>query len=181
MTMGSASPNLNGTAATRTNALGVGTTYTYGACNAMLPTATSKTVNSVTLTTGATWDCNMGKLLSSTDVNSNTAHFTYDLLGRPASQEDPASLYTLSESYPSATSSTLTDSTYFTTTTTVDGLGRPIRSQTTDGASYDTVTTYRSYNGAPNFYVETSEPCLTTLGADCALSGANAYDHYNFI
>jgi hypothetical protein len=54
-----------------------------GGCDALLPSGTSKTVNSVTLTTGATLESNMGKLMSSRDSNSNTSTFTYDLLGRP--------------------------------------------------------------------------------------------------
>jgi RHS repeat-associated protein len=160
----------NGTVATTTNPLGLVTTYTYtGGCNGLLPTATSATLGSTTLTTGATWDCNMGKLMSSIDENSHTSNFTYDLFGRPYSQTDPSGLYELDERYPSATSSTLTDSTYFTTTNTVDGLGRPIRSQTTDGASYDTVSSAYAFTTGtnPQFQVSTSQPCIATLGADC--------------
>jgi YD repeat-containing protein len=163
--------NSNGTPQYVRNSLGTQTNYSYaatgsGGCNAILPTGTSVTVGSATLSTGATWDCNMGKLLSATDANSHTSNFTYDLLGRPLSQQDPANLYTLTESYPSATSSTLTDSTYFTTTLTVDGLGRPIRSQTTDGASYDTASTAYAFTTGtnPQWQVSASQPCIATLG-----------------
>ena len=185
LTVRTSAGNANGTDQYVTNSLGLTTNYSYaatgsGGCNALLPTGTSTTFpTGDVLTTGQTWDCNMGKLLSSTDENSNTSQFTYDLLGRPASQTDPLG-YAVGETYPSATTATMSDP-YRTTRFTVDGLGRTIRSQTTDGSSYDTVTTYRSFNGAPNFYVETSQPCLTTLGADCALAGSLAYDHYNFV
>jgi RHS repeat-associated protein len=164
-----ATANPNGTTNTSTNSTGAVTTYSYagtGGCNAILPTGTSVTVNSVTMTTSATWDCNMGKLLTSTDANSNQAIFTYDLLGRPHSQEDPANVYTLTETYPSQTTQQITDSTYFTTTNTVDGLGRLVRSQKTDGASYDTVSTGYAYNGT-QFRISASQPCITTLNADC--------------
>lgn len=161
----SASPNTNGTAASSTSPLGITTTYSYADCNAMLPTGSSKTVNGVTLTTGASWDCNMGKLISSTDANTNTSNFTYDELGRPHSQADPLT-YTLTEDYPSATTNTLTDSTYFTTTTEVNGLGRPIRSQTTDGASYDTVSSAYAFSGT-QWQISKSQPCIAALNADC--------------
>jgi RHS repeat-associated protein len=174
---GQATPNPNGTAATTTNATGAVTTYSYaatgsGGCNAILPTGTSVTVNSVTMTTGTTWDCNMGKMLSFYDANGSSTskyQYTYDLLGRPFSQADPLS-YTLSERYPSATTSTVSDTTYFTTTTTVDGLGRPIRSQKTDGTSYDTVSTSYGFTANSNtqFEIQSSQPCIvTTLGSDC--------------
>lgn len=171
----SATPNPNGTVASSTDPNTQLTNYTYaptgsGGCNALLLTGTSMTVNpgTTTLTTGKTWDCNMGKLLTSTDANSNQSTFTYDLLGRPASQEDPL-LYTLSETYPTATTEHTTDSTYFTTINTVDGLARPIRSLRTDGTNYDTVTTSYGFTANSNtqFEIQSSQPCVVAINVDC--------------
>ena len=172
----SATPNTNGTVASSTAPNTQVTNYTYaatgsGGCNGMLLTGTSLTVKPTgitPLTTGKTWDCNMGKLLTSTDANNNQSTFTYDLLGRPASQKDPLT-YTLSETYPTATTEQTTDSTYFTTINTVDGLARPIRSQRTDGTNYDTVTTSYGFTANSNtqFEIQSSQPCIVAINADC--------------
>jgi YD repeat-containing protein len=161
--------NPNGTVRTSTNPTGAVTTYTYaatgsGGCNAILPTGTSTPTVGVTLTTAATWDCNGGKLLTSTDVNGNASQFTYDLLFRPASQTDPTT-YAVNESYPTNTTATISDP-FVSTTTRVDGLGRPIRMQTTDGASYDTVSSAYAFSGT-QFQTSVSQPCIAALNADC--------------
>ena len=165
--------NGNGTVANLTSPLGQFYSYTYATtasglgCNSILPTGSSFTLGSATVTTSKTWDCNMGKLLTSTDANNNQSTFTYDLLGRPLSQKDPTT-YEVDESYPSATTYTVGDS-FATTTTTVDGLGRPIRSQKTDGASYDTVSTAYAFTTGtnPQFQTSFSQPCIAALNADC--------------
>jgi hypothetical protein len=163
----SAAPNANGTVASSTSPLGQVTTYSYaGGCNNLLPTGTSTTVNGVLLTSGAAWDCNGGKLLSSTDTNGGVSHFTYDLLFRPGSQAD-STTYETDELY-TQTTAQVSDP-YVTTTTKVDGLGRTISTQTTDGASYDTIsTTYGFTTGSnPQFQISTSQPCIAALNANC--------------
>jgi YD repeat-containing protein len=164
-----ASANANGTPAWTQNALGTKTFYGYaatgsGGCNALLPTSTSTTVGTTTLSTGATWDCNGGKLLTATDANNNTSQFTYDMLFRPTSQTDPTT-YQVAEFYGAPTTVTVSDP-YVSTINTVDGLGRPIRTQTTDGANYDTVSTSYAFNGT-QFQVSNSQPCLVAINTDC--------------
>jgi YD repeat-containing protein len=172
ITMGSATANTNGTVNTATSPSGAVTTYSYaatgsGGCNGILPTGTS-TSGAILLTTSATWDCNMGKLLTSTDANSNQATFTYDLMGRGHTQTDLGGTYTITENFPSATTETIADP-YVTTTLTVDGLSRLIRSQTTDSTSYDTVSSAYAFNGT-QWRISTSQPCITTVGSDCTKS-----------
>jgi RHS repeat-associated protein len=159
-------PNANGTVHTSTNPAGAVTTYSYTACNGLLLTGTSTVFSTGdVLTTGATWDCNMGKLMSSTDENSNTSNLTYDLLGRSHTQTDPSGNYTLTEEHPTNVTETISDP-FISTTVRVDGLGRPIRTQTTDGASYDTVSSAYAFSGT-QFQVSTSQPCIVGLNADC--------------
>lgn len=168
-----ASANGNGTVRQQYNSLGTPTSYSYANCNGMLPTGASVTVGTAVLTTGATWDCNMGKLLTSTDENSNSSQFTYDLLGRPASQQDPIG-YLVSESYPTALTSTQGDS-FATTTTTVGDLGRVNRVQTTDISGYDTTSFRYAFNGT-QWQVSASQPCIAALNADCPLNHFNIVD-----
>jgi YD repeat-containing protein len=164
--------NPNGTVRTSTNPTGAVTTYTYaatgsGGCNAILPTETSTPTVGVTLTTEATWDCNGGKLLSATDENGDSLHssqFTYDLLFRPFSQTDPMG-YAVNENYLTNTTATISDP-FVSTTIKVDGLGRQTRTQTTDGASYDTISSAYAFSGT-QFQTSVSQPCIAALNADC--------------
>jgi YD repeat-containing protein len=164
--------NPNGTVRTSTNPTGAVTTYTYaatgsGGCNAILPTETSTPTVGVTLTTEATWDCNGGKLLSATDENGDSLHssqFTYDLLFRPFSQTDPTT-YAVNENYLTNTTATISDP-FVSTTIKVDGLGRQTRTQTTDGASYDTISSAYAFSGT-QFQTSVSQPCIAALNADC--------------
>lgn len=162
----SASPNTNGTVASSTNALGKSTTYSYGDCNGMLPTNSTTLMagGAYSLFTDTTWDCNGGKLMSFDD---NNASFTYgyDLLFRPTSQRDNSNGYEVDESYLAPTVTQVTDS-YVSTLLTVDGLGRRIRSQATDGSNYDTVTTSYGFNGT-QFQTSLSEPCIVGINSDC--------------
>jgi RHS repeat-associated protein len=167
-----ASANSNGTVHQRFNSVGTPTTYSYaatgsGGCNGLLQTGTSTNIGGVTLTTANTWDCNGGKLLSFTDENGNASQYTYDLLFRPSTQTDPIT-YEVTETYPTATTSTVSDG-FFTTTATVDALGRPIRTQKTDGSSYDTISTAYGFtaNNNTQFQTSASQPCIVALNADC--------------
>jgi YD repeat-containing protein len=178
-----ATPNANGTVATSTDVNGQLTTYSYaatgsGGCNSLLLTGTSTTVNGVALTSGRTWDCNGGVVLSATDANGNQSTTTYDSMFRVTSATDPL-LFTVNKSYTatSATSSwSFGNGAYSSSTTaTVDGLGRSIRTQTTHGSSYDTESTgYVAANPYP--YTESEQPCLTSLGQDCAFSSYHYVD-----
>ena len=165
-----ASANANGTPAYTINAMGTRTDYGYaatggGGCNLMLPTSTGTTVGTTTFGILATWDCNMGKLLTSTDANGNQSTFTYDLLGRPLSQTDPTT-YAVSEYYGIAPTVVQVSDAYVTTLGTVDGLGRPIRSQKTDCSNYDTITTAYGFNGT-QFQTSFSQPCIVAINIDC--------------
>lgn len=173
----SATPNSNGTVATSTTLNGQITNYSYaatgsGGCNALLLTGTSTTVNGVNLTTGQTWDCNGAVILSKTDSNSNTAHYSYDELFRIGSSSDMAG-FTTNAMY-TATTITTTN-TYLDNILTVDGLGRPILSQTADGSQYDTVSTSYSWVG-PNRTIGKSYPCPTSLGGGCTINNNETID-----
>jgi RHS repeat-associated protein len=164
-----ATPNVNGTVNTITSPTGALTAYFYdatgsGGCNTLLPTRKTTSFGNERIIDSATWDCNGGRVLSSTDVNGGVSHFTYDPLFRPLSQSDPTT-YEIDESYPTATTATVSDP-YISTTVKVDGLGRTIRTQTTDGASYDTVSAGYGFNGT-QFQTSSSQPCLVGLNVDC--------------
>lgn len=183
ITVRSASANANGTPAYVTNSMGTTTYYGYaatgaGGCNLILPTATSTTIGTSTLTTSATWDCNGGKLLSSTDENGNATHRTYDVLFRPISVTDPLT-FAINTSY-TATATTSTWSipnASSSTTTTVDSIGRPILTQTMDDGwgSYDTVSQSYGFNGT-KWQTGVSEPCLAALGAGCPINHLKQVD-----
>ncbi len=78
------------------------TSYTYGACGNSLPTFVSSPLS---LSTGATWNCSGGVLLTSTDVNANTTTYTYNDANywRITSTTDPL-LNVTTQSYPTQSS-----------------------------------------------------------------------------
>ena len=161
----SATYGSNGTISTFTDIRGVVSSYAYngtGGCNGLLPT--SLTVGE--LTASEQWNCNGGVLTQTTDFNGNpTSHVYNDPLWRVSSVTDALGnvtniTYTTTSvegklSFGSSTQDTIT---------TVDGLGRTIRTQTKHGSAYDTVTT--KYTPAAGT-VSVSIPCSAPLNGDC--------------
>ena len=150
-------------------------TYTYGACNTAFPTQ----IAGGDLTTYKTWNCDGGVPLTATDVNGKVTIYGYvgpppnntpDPFWRQSSVTDTFgniayTVYgqnTLESSF--SFGSSVDD-----TITTIDGLGRPIRSQHRQGPSasnYDTVSMTYGFSG--NYATTTSSvPCSKTLGIDC--------------
>ena len=135
----SASFNSNGTIQTATDANTGVTTYGYdGSCNSLVPTSTTfPTVNSVTLKTSQTWDCNGGVVTSTTDSNTpaNVTHYYYsDPLWRQTEIDYPdagetKTTYNDTASPPNIQVNRLMDSAshWLTTQTNLDGVGRPIQ------------------------------------------------------
>jgi YD repeat-containing protein len=68
------SNNANGTVHIATDARGVQTTYTYGACNGMYVTNIS---HPLSISESMNWDCNGGAVISATDANSKTTTYSY--------------------------------------------------------------------------------------------------------
>ena len=168
-------PNPNGTVASSTDPSGMQTTYSYaatgsGGCNGLLLTGTSATPNTGdTLTTSTSWDCNEGVVLSKTDANGKSITTSYDAMARRLSVQDESGYLTsLSYTGSSVMSSSASDTFSTSTTTTVDGLGRSILAQTTDGSSYDSASKTYSFSG-PDRTVGSAEPCSQPLGNGCAI------------
>ena len=168
-------PNPNGTVASSTDPSGMQTTYSYaatgsGGCNGLLLTGTSATPNTGdTLTTSTSWDCNEGVVLSKTDANGKSITTSYDAMARRLSVQDESGYLTsLSYTGSSVMSSSAFDTFSTSTTTTVDGLGRSILAQTTDGSSYDSASKTYSFSG-PDRTVGSAEPCSQPLGNGCAI------------
>ena len=168
----SATPNTNGTVATSTAPNGQVTNYSYaatgsGGCNGLLLTGTSTTVNSVNLTTGKTWDCNGGVVLTTTDPNGNGTVKQYDSMFRPTLYQDQTGYQTAfayasnySQAYSSFTGVKHDVIEY------VDGLGRVVNHQVQQGpnsSNFDTVSTAYQWNGT-NFQTTTSAACTQILG-----------------
>ena len=175
------SSNGNGTIATKTDPSGLITTYHYdGSCNDIEPT--SFTYNATTLQTSQTWDvdggsnkpCNGGVVLSQTGLDGNPSSQTFnDPLWRKNSTTDQNSqtvqtAYTLT----SVSTSTAFNNATLEHVTTLDGIGRPILSQTYQGSSgsgYDTVrTTYDALGRVQN--VTSPFTCSTVGSASCTSS-----------
>jgi len=159
----------NGTVNTTTAANGLVTTYGYAnGCNGLLPTSTSTTVaTGDVLTSSKTWDCNMALVMGTVDANSNTTSTTYDSLGRPTSYTDQMGAET-NATYASNSVTVTPEYDSESHISTVDGLGRGIRSQAADfNSQYDTSSNTYGWVG-PNFVVGSSLPCFAALNADCA-------------
>ena len=146
--------NSNGTIATATDANDNKTTYNYdGSCNSLFSTSTTfPPVNSVTLITSQTWDCNGGVKKTSTDANGKVTTFTYaDPLWRETQVSYPdgggtTTTYNTGASFPwsVSTSTAITSSTNLNKTTVYDGLARVTQTQlTSDPSGTDYIdTTY---------------------------------------
>lgn len=171
----SATYNTNGTIQTSTPVSGLPTTYTYGACNGAFPTQST----TGSLSTYGTWNCDGGVPLNATDVNGKVTIYGYvgpppnntpDPFWRQSSVTDPLGniRYTV---YGQNTLESIFSfgSSVDDTITTIDGLGRKIRSQHRQGPSasnYDTVSMTYGFSG--NYATSTfSIPCSQTIGGDC--------------
>jgi RHS repeat-associated protein len=177
--------NSNGTVNTLSDAAGMVTTFGYngtGGCNSSLPTSIA--VGSATttyFTTYATYDCVGGKVLTTTDANSNktTASYTangadpfYALKSAAGPLADTVGFtYTPTSAQSTMSFGSATETSY----SYVDALGRVSEGQSLHGSNYDTVNqTYgwgTASNGAPvpygAFGTMTSVPCSVALAAPC--------------
>src|SRR5215469_3515226 len=175
-------PNGNGTTTAIQSPSGLTTTIGYdGSCNGLVPTSSSATVNGVVLSTSQTGNCDGGVIISTTDANGHTPpNNTYDSMFRPLSVTDAVG-FTVNTSYLTANSTTTSWSitgASSSTTNTVDGYGRLIDSQMTDGTNYDTMSYVYQWD-TTFFEVDSSaQPCsTTTLGAGCLPSNYYSYSH----
>jgi RHS repeat-associated protein len=144
----SAQYNSNGTTATATDGNGQTTSYTYGACNGLLPTLTTfPTINGIVQHTSQTWDCNGGVATSSTDANSKTTTYTYaDPAWRQTAISYPdgggtSTTYSTGSSLPwnISTSTLINGGPSLAKTSVYDGLARVTQTQVTSdpmGADY---------------------------------------------
>jgi RHS repeat-associated protein len=169
-------PNPNGTTASVTAPNGQVTTYGYaatgsGGCNGLLPTSSSTNLNAVALSTSQTWDCNGGVILTTADANGNGTVKHYDVMFRPSLFQDQTGYQTtFNYTATSANSSSGFTGVVHDHTTYVDGLGRPIISQTQQGpgsSNYDTASSTYGWNGT-NFQTNASAAC--TQASDMACS-----------
>ena len=167
--------NSNGTPINSTDSNGNITTYTFGACNNLLPTKTTENGQS----TEETWDCNGGVITSETGANpGETTSYTYsDPLYRLTRATYPTG-GTMSKCYSDVGGSLCSQSSTLNLTTTSitatpdptqqgtetsDGLGRTISSTEASGAITD--TTYDSMgnvSSVSNPYFTKSNPSYVT-------------------
>ena len=136
----SAQYNSNGTVQNVTDANNNMTSYTYGDCNGMLPTAiTYPPVNGVTQSTSKQWNCSGGVVTNSTDANGKTTTFSYaDPLWRLTETSFPdggstLTTYLTGSSFPWSVSkrTAISGSSELTQTAIYDGLSRVTQTQTT--------------------------------------------------
>ena len=149
--------NSNGTLATAKDFNGNETTYTYTGtdnCNQSFPTTIQSPVSAVKTT--LEWNCNNGQEAQTTDPNSQTTKYTYDLMNRLCEVDAPnggQTIWTYSATErersillsgsPGTTCVAASGSTYRTDTTLLDALGRVQYSElTSDPAGTDIVETY---------------------------------------
>jgi YD repeat-containing protein len=151
----SAMYNANGTVNVATDVNGAQTSYTYGACNGLLPTNVAMPLN---LSRQMTWDCNGGVVTSSTDENGQTTSFSYTANGtdpfwRIKSTTDALSNTTSYAYTPTTFESVLTFNSGASTVdvwTALDGLGRAYitqRKQSPGATSGDTIRQYFDSDG----------------------------------
>jgi RHS repeat-associated protein len=169
-------PNSNGTVASVTTANGLVTTFSQtGGCNGLFNTGVSIALPGDVLTGSTGWNCDMGSAVSSTDANGNTVSETsFDSMLRVLSSTDESGLVATKAYTSNSATSTVAFSTYSSaSTTTVDPLGRPVLSQTTNGSQYDTVSGSHQYSGI-NFVEGSSAACSEPQGTGCSIT-MNAY------
>jgi RHS repeat-associated protein len=170
-------PNSNGTIGSIQDPNGQVVSLDYaatgaGGCNGLLPTSLTTTINGVQINSSQTWNCDAGVMLTTTDPNGHGTKATYDTMLRPNSYSDESQFqttfgYTRNSVSSSASfgSSVLNDTDY------LDGLDRPIVSQTQQGPNsldYDTTSATYAFSG-PNRQVKTSSaPCMQTIDQPCS-------------
>jgi RHS repeat-associated protein len=161
-----------GALGSHTSETGVASSFLYGSCNGGFPT--QSTVGGIV--TYDAWNCDGGVRTSHTDANGLITTFGYanaggtaDPLWRLSSvttplQDTAYTIYGTNTVENTFSFDTVSGTVTKDTIETVDGYGRPIRTQTKRGSSYDTVTTV--YNVVAGT-VKTSIPCAVPLGSDC--------------
>jgi RHS repeat-associated protein len=128
---------------------GAQTTYTYGACVNSLATKQTTANGSLSLSNSMTWDCTSGALTSVTDTNNQTSNYTYDNFSRVMNIKRPDAVQ-LTYQYPTTSTPTylvtvpIQGSNSSISTTTFDGLGRPVRSSISDSSPHIVDTQYDS-------------------------------------
>jgi len=130
------------------------TTYAFNSTGCANSLPTSATQNDLHITYSATWDCNGGVMLTSTDANNQTTSFAYqDPFWRTSSVTDPTGAIT---NYTYANSNSIQSTLVFgpatvETLTTLDALGRPMISQTLQpgGTAFDSTETDYDSLGRP--------------------------------
>ena len=137
-----------------------------------------------TLTASATYDYNIGKAISTTDVNGETTHYYYsDLLNRLTSvrRPDGGSTTITYNDTPSAVSVTSSEAqssgSPIVATTLYDGLGRKSSSALSEGSGYSIVTAY-GYDGRGRqncaslpLSVTATFPCSSSSGTTTVYDG----------
>jgi RHS repeat-associated protein len=185
----SASYNANGTVHVATDTTGAQTTYTYGACNGLLPTNSSTTGGFANLSQSTTWDCNGAVPTSTTDANGKTTTNNYiqsgvaDPFYRVRNIVDAAGNTTYNTYTPTTFESALTFNNSNSTVdvlTTSDGFGRQLLKQVRQApgsSAFDTV----AYTYDPNERLHTtSMPCSAAAGAGCSTATTTyQYDALN--
>jgi RHS repeat-associated protein len=185
----SASYNGNGTIASFTDANAAPTTYQYNGtdgCNGLLLTSTTYPLASVG-TSYQQWDCNGGVMTLSTDVNGPKTIYSYTANGADPvyrlKQVTHADGGTISYTYNTGTTFPWTiektvavDSggNSFTTTSSLDGLGRTYSVQTTDPNSN---TGYRYVNTSYNTFGEVSAVSNPFFHTGDPTYGITSYTH----
>jgi RHS repeat-associated protein len=170
--------NSNGTPSATYDLANNKTTYTYDSAscsycsNVVFPTSISRGG----VTTYATWSGLGAVKLTDKDANGNTTTYTYaDPWNRLTSIQDPlGNIVNKSYSATSVQSTFAFGSSINDTTTTTDGYGRPILTQTQQGSgssNYDTVTL--GYGGKGNGMWQSGYtlPCTATLNGTCTTTG----------
>jgi RHS repeat-associated protein len=185
--------NDTGTLATATDVNGATTTYNVNGCNGAFPSSSSSPVTAggvgtVTLTTSQTWNCAESTVATSTDLNGNTASAVYaDPYDRPTEMTDALNNQT-TYSYPSTGSNRSSSSLVFnsgsstlSSTTSYDGLGRPILQQQAQGvgsSNYDSVAVSYNSIGLTSY---TSMPYTASLGTRTVSGPGTTYLMYDGI
>jgi YD repeat-containing protein len=130
-----------------------------------------------TTTTSATYDAYTGLVATSTDPNSQTTSYSYDVMDRLSSTTRPDSTmistsYDDSSSNPGTTMTTpITSTTSAKNTTTFDGLGRPIRATMLDASN----TVYSKVDTQYDGLGQTTQTSLPYTGSSASYWTQNSY------
>jgi RHS repeat-associated protein len=173
-----------GNVKTATSASGSTTTYAYNGCTNSFLSGTSTPVGSVTLTTGAMWNCTGGVQSTSVDANGNTTTYVYgsDSYWRPTEIDYPdTGKTTLSYTPTTATANVYQSSSVFgTTEVEYDWAGRQSRTIVANGQSSNPYYQQDNcYDVEGNLYFTSYPYQGTGLGTTPVCSGSgdkNSYD-----